>query len=453
MSKIKAIEDALKAAARIAPAEAETDVGKLLQSMSNEPRPAQLAGASSPYSVSTRRPTLSNYATQGNPDEEMLIQTGDALRAAPQTFDKNMRMLAEEPFMRGTQDLSSEGIYAEGNRRGADNLKFITNELMSPQTADNARGWYPIAKMISERAAARGGLPPEAGYAVSAVTSPQTPWDINVARLDRLMDMYPDRFETNPNAARRYVEKRALEKSPGSIAIRGPEYAERIATMPYEELTDPFDRYARVVIADAARNDPMVKKIDLSGEYGEPYGAITFGNSDIINKALNVLNDPSMGNINAQLLGGGKVPSFYNNIATPYSELPISTIDTHSAGAASLFPGGGKDPIVYRAMGLGPAAGGAPAAGDSAVTGAKGLYGPVADMHTLAARELGFDSPREVQSVTWEGVRQLWGQSKKTPQLKQAVTNIWRTSSTLDEARYRIAELLGKPVPRVFQVK
>jgi hypothetical protein len=35
MSKIKAIEDALKAAARIAPA--ETGVGKLLQSMPNEP--------------------------------------------------------------------------------------------------------------------------------------------------------------------------------------------------------------------------------------------------------------------------------------------------------------------------------------------------------------------------------------------------------------------------------
>jgi hypothetical protein len=417
-------------------------------------RPAQLEGADSPFMVSTRRPTAPNYATQGNPDEQLLIQTGEALRAAPPAFEKNMGMLAEEPFMRGMAGASPEQIYEAGVRRGADNLKFIMSDLMSPEKVEAARGWYPTAQMVSARAAERAGLPPEAGYGVAAVTSPQTPWDINVARVDRMMDMYGDRFATDPAAARKYIEGRMETKSPGAIAARGPEYAERIASMPYEELTDKFDKFARVSLADATRNDPMVRKIDLSGEYGEPYGSMTWGSGDSVSKALAIMDDPSMEGINAQLLGGGKVPSFFNNIANPYSAAPISTIDTHSAGAASLFPGGGNDPIVYRAMGLGPSKiGMPPAASDVARTGSKGLYGPISDMHTLAAKEMGFDAPREVQSATWEGVRDLWGQEGKTPELKKAIADIWNNSSSPDEARYLIAELLGKPVRRMFQVK
>lgn len=416
-------------------------------------RPEVLRGAESPFMVSTRRPSQPNYAAHGNPDEELLVQSGDALRVMPQAFEKNMRMLAEEPFMAGVDATDPAAAYQEALKRGADNLSFIVTDLMDPERAATTKEWYPAAQMISERAAARAGLPQQAGYGVTAVTSPQTPWDINVARLDRLMDMYGDRFSVNPADARRYVERRLETRSPGAVASRGPEYAERIASMPYEELNDKFDKFARVSLADATRNDPMVRKIDLSGEYGEPYGGMIWGSGDSIAKALSIMDDPSMENINAQLLGGGKVPSFYNNIAEPNSAAPIVTIDTHSAGASSLFPGGGNDPIVYRAMGLGPSGKGMPpAAADVARTGSKGLYGPLSEMHVIAGERLGM-LPREVQSATWEGVRDLWGQEGKTPALKQAISDIWRTSSTPDEARFRIADLLGKPVRRVFQVK
>lgn len=452
--RIRAARTAAKAAKASRPATRSAETAVRAAEAAPSSRPNVLKGADSPFMVSTRRPTAPNYAVYGNPDEELLVQTGEALRAVPAAFDKNMAMLAEEPFMRGTAGLSPDEIYAEGVRRGADNLKFIMTDLMDPSKVDAARGWYPTAKMVSERAAARAGLSPQAGYGVTAVTSPQTPWDINVARLDRLMDMYGDRFATDPAAARRYVMDRLETKSPGAVASRGPDYAERIAAMPYEELTDKFDKFARVSLADATRNDPLVRKIDLAGEYGDPYGSMTWGSGDSLSKALAIMDNPSIESINAQLLGGGKVPSFYNNIANPYSSAPISTIDTHSAGAASLFPGGGNDPIVYRAMGLGPSGKGMPpAAADAARTGSKGLYGPLSDMHTLAAQEMGFATPREVQSATWEGVRDLWGQEGKTPQLKQAIAEIWRTSATPDEARFKIAELLGKPVRRVFQVK
>jgi hypothetical protein len=60
---------------------------------------------------------------------------------------------------------------------------------------------------------------------------------------------------------------------------------------------------------------------------------------------------------------------------------------------------------------------------------------------------------KATQSVTWEGVRDLWGQSAKTKALKEDIANIWRGSSSPDAARFAVAERLGKPIRRVYAVK
>lgn len=408
-------------------------------------RPEMLEGADFPNMVSTRRPTASNYAKQGNPDERILIQSGTAMQDALKAYERNMQMLTQEPFMADMAGRPVDEIYRVAVERGAGNLNFIMNELMTPGQVDAARNWYPIAQTLSEKAAARAGVPDFAGYGVQAVFSPQTPWPTNVARTDRLMDMWGDGLSVTPGEARRYVEKRLSAGKPDAIARQGFDYAQRIAETPIQDLTDDFDLYARAVLADAARNNPSVPNVNLDGTYGDPFGGITWGSGDTVGKAIRILSNPTIDTVNQQLLGGGKVPSFYNNIAAPFSRLPITTIDTHSAGAAALFPGGGADSIVYRGMGLGGPQGGA---ADSAVTGSKGLYGVLSDAHTLSAQQMGFASPREVQSATWEGVRGMWGMKDKTPQLKADVAEIWRTSRTPDEARFRIAERVGRPVRR-----
>lgn len=420
-------------------------------------RPEVLEGADSPLLISTRRPSPKNFAVYGDPEQKLLIQTGEALKAAPEAFEKNMLQLTEEPFMASFASRDPEKIYDEAIRRGAGNLKFIAEELMSPEKAAASQRWYNVAHDVSGKKAQEVGLPPQAGYGVTAITSPQTMWDINVARMMRLMDMYKDKFSSlSPEERKRameWIDKRMESGSPGAVASKGKEYLTRVGETPMSQLTDPFERYSKVVLSDAVRNPYMVPSISVSGEFGKDVAPITWGSANQINAALDIMNDPSMKNISSQMTGGGKVPSFYNNIAVPESSLPISTIDTHSAGAASLFPGGGKDSIVYRAMGIG-APPGSPrlAAADSAVTGSKGLYGPVSEMHNVAAKELGV-LPRAVQSITWEGVRDLWGQEGKTAALKTAVDNIWRTSKTPDEARARIAELFGKPLSKKFAVK
>ncbi len=402
-----------------------------------------------PSLISTRRPSPANYATQGDPNKEVLIQTGQSLLDAPKALERNMQQLLEEPFMHGVTG-SPEEIYAEGLRRMSDNLKFITNDMMDPSLVDDSRGWYNTANRMGTELAEQYGITPEASFGVNAALSPQKAWPINVANQERLLAMHANDYDTgmsNPGqAASSYIQK-ALDalkgkQKPTAIAQQGPEFAARVMETPMNELTDPFERYTRVVLTDALTNNPSVPNISPDGVKHGDFGKIIWGSSNQAGKALNILDDGSVENIGRQLNGGGKVPTFYNNQAVPDSPLPFVTADTHSAGAASMYPAGADDTITYRTMGLSAPSGGAPAASNSAVTGSKGLYGLVTDAYVAAGQELGM-LPREVQSATWEGVRAKWGDEGKTPALKKAVEEAWRKAKNPQEARRAIADLLG----------
>jgi len=424
-----------------------------------EAPPVRLEGAPSDFMVSTRRPSEANYSTFGNPDAELILQSGDAMKMTPEGFAKNMAQLTEAPFMSDMVGASPDAIYDAATRRGADNLKFIAEELMPEDAARRAVNWYPTAHDLGIGYANRIGKPPQAGWGALAVTSPQTPWPVNVARVDRMTQMMDDNFDVDPEGLKRWLAERTAMaekgRNPGAVFSQGQPYMQRIIETPFSELGSDMDRYSRIVLADASRFPNRVKNITPEGEFTEDFGPMTWGSSREIGSALNIMNDPSMANIRAQLTGGGKVPSFFNDIAAPYTGLPTATMDTHSTGAYSLFPGGGKDPIVYRGMGLGrPTTDLPPAAYSSSATGSKGLYGAMVDAHDLARKELGLDRTNAVQSVTWEGVRDLWGENAKTPALKRAIEEIQRANaSNPDQMRFSVAELLGRPVRRVFQVK
>ena len=397
--------------------------------------------------ISTRRPSEKNFAVFGNPDEVLLTQTGEGMRLNPNAFARTMDLLTEEPFMADMKGMSPDAIFREGERRGADNLKFITEELMDPETVQSSIGWYPTANQLGRGFAARIGQPPEAGWAGIAATSPQTPWPVNVARIDRMSQMMGDQFEVDPAGVQRFLAQQAALSDPTKMLApvrRGLDYVDRIVRSDFGELTDPMDQYSRIVLADKSRFDPRVPDISPSGELFGDYGAMTWGNSRDLSGALSMMQNPSMENIRATLTGGGKVPSFYDDIADPDLAGDIITGDTHSTGATGLFPAGANDTIAVRGMGSGLT---------SAPTGSKGYYGLISDAHNLAAKELGIPRGNAVQSITWEGVRDLWGSNAKTEALKNAVSDIWRNSSSPDEARFRIAELMGRPVKRMFSVR
>lgn len=400
-----------------------------------------------PSLISTRRPSEPNWATQGNPNEELLIQTGQSLRDAPEAYARNMQQLTEEPFMQGFKGTPEE-IEQEALRRSADNMKFIADELMTPDLVDASRDWYPKANEFAQEFASKHGITPEAASGVIAALSPQNHWANNVANADQLIDMFRKGFDpgwmAGPKAAG--LARKQLEgyKSGPMNAIQklGPEGAQRIMEVPFEELS-PAERRHRVAIMSALNYDNTLRDLLPDGSTGDVIGNVKWGSANEVNSALDILNDPSVANIGQVLNGGGKVPTFYNNIIDPNAPLPLVTADTHHAGAASLFPGGGADPIVYRTMGgAAPRAGAPQAAANSAKTGAKGLYGFVTDATALAGKEMGM-LPREVQSVVWEGARNVWGSPKaKTQALKDAVASAWLSTDSPDAARKAIKAIL-----------
>jgi hypothetical protein len=68
---------------------------------------------------------------------------------------------------------------------------------------------------------------------------------------------------------------------------------------------------------------------------------------------------------------------------------------------------------------------GIPKAPKSAVTGLSGTYPLFAEAYKKTAAKLGIQ-PRQLQSITWEGVKSLMGDEKKTPELKAKTRDIWQ---------------------------
>ena len=142
---------------------------------------------------------------------------------------------------------------------------------------------------------------------------------------------------------------------------------------------------------------------------------------------------------------GHKIRNFYNNIINPLSERGHVTVDTHQVGASLLKPLSQEDLEVSHNFGSGNKKF-VPSPAKHAGTGLKGSYPVYEEAVRRAAAELGLQ-PRELQSITWEGIRSLMGDTKKTPELRRAVSAIWRAHEegalTIDQARQEILKASG----------
>jgi hypothetical protein len=161
---------------------------------------------------------------------------------------------------------------------------------------------------------------------------------------------------------------------------------------------------------------------------------VAWGSFAEIAKAISVIKDGSRANISEALGGNHKVRNFYNNIADPSNPNDV-TIDTHAVAAGLLQPLGGKAKEVLDNFGK---------AGKNVNTGVKGTYPLYADAYRQAAGELGIKA-RELQSVVWEKVRDLFPSEWKSPETEKQVKGIWKKYSdgkqTLDKTREEIVQL------------
>jgi len=211
------------------------------------------------------------------------------------------------------------------------------------------------------------------------------------------------------NADRSYNAQAPSGEDLGPVQKKNPEWSER----------------------KAAKDPSLQKTVNAN---------VAWGSLEEIGKAISALEDGSVENIHGDLLDGGshKVPNFYNNILTPNGPGQHVTIDTHAVAAGLLRPLSGKSLEVAQNFG--------DRAPSSVISGTKGTYPIYADAYREAAAELGLQ-PRQLQSITWEGIRDIFPAKWKTAANVAKINDIWRQFEdgelTHDQAFDKIIEARG----------
>jgi hypothetical protein len=348
--------------------------------------------------------------------------------------------------------------------RMTDNLVSLHDAMPEPMR-DLARQWYDTAHKMSKDIAQKYGVSHEQAAGVLAALSPQNAWDNNVALGDRLLDTYKNRqnFEFSPKmeAAIAKVKQGQLSKAGRGILrdIQGKTLTDIANQQMPERLRKKWgaeaeNKWANVKAAqqgmwvrlyDEAHNSPENPMFHPSGEVvGVSPNNRSWIGLDHVAKAIRIINDGSVENINRVMGDGSKIRNFYNNIINPDSENGHVTVDTHAVGAAHFQPFSGDDPEVQHNFGNSPK--GIPGAPKHAATGMRGTYPLYAEAYRRAAQRLGL-KPRELQSITWEGIRSLMGDDKKTPEIKALARDVWQKVQdrelTVKQAREMIIEQAG----------
>jgi hypothetical protein len=202
-----------------------------------------------------------------------------------------------------------------------------------------------------------------------------------------------------------------------------------------KDLADPVEKAMWIRTYDEANNPRHHMVVSPEGEEtgvrladnGKPY-ATGWGSLNEIAKAISMHQNPSYENISRSLGGMHKVRSFYNNILSPNSSNPHTTIDTHAVAAALMRPLSGNSVEVTHNFGSNEKGERGPI--NSSVTGLQGTYPIYHEAYRRAAKERGI-LPRQMQSITWEAIRGLYPDVlKRNEQMKHEINEIWNLNSS-----------------------
>lgn len=417
-----------------------------------------------------------------------LVVTGDGYFKAlnPDQQKKLRDIIAGYP---GMGDLPKDPAQAvsEFKKRGVENVLAIWDA-----TPDDIRSrsklWYVGGRAIVDRFSKQYGVTTQQAAAAIAALSPQKGWQENVRMAEMMLDAVKNLSDkqTTPRqiaylkamahaasevksgkaeAQAQVLEKQVVRFSNPANKAKAQEKAAKLRSQASREKAQA-DITAAVIDemegktfgqlkSDLARamwirswfdgNVRDKKTPDITPE-GDilPVSAVTETGKPVtlrwqgygpLKKVLQALKDDSRSSISKVLGGAHKVRNFYNNLLLPnLREMQDVTVDTHAV-AAALFRGlGAADPEIGFALG------GSPSGGDFS-----GNYGLYADMYREAA-EARNALPREMQSVTWEAIRNLMTRSFKS-RTKDQLAAIWKSVETgeltREQARKRIIAAAG----------
>ena len=407
--------------------------------------------------VGQRNPVAAGSPRTNNPDASV------GMKEVEQAAEKRpayMKSLADRvskydsfnpPAPEGAaEEFSPEKAEAEANpkdvvksfvQHAVDNIVHMYNQIPE-KIREQSRQWYPGANKLTADWAKEYGLTHEQAAGVTAVLSPQNPWDNNISLAKRAMDIYKNKQDYNWDVE---MNKKAAELYGQSKAIA--QFTDMVRGSKLGELTDPDPEVAQAMkamwlrIYDEAHNP---RDFEMHAPDGTPRGLSRTVNGapsqaawfslEPIMKAISIMDDGSMDNIHQNLGMAHKVRNFYNNIINPWSKSGDVTIDTQAVGVAHMSPLSLNSPEVIDNF----------KSPENAELGLRGTYPLYAEAYRQAAAKLGV-LPRELQSATWDAIRPLFGD--KNPDIIKAVRDIWKEHKngdiTAEQARKRIIEAAG----------
>jgi hypothetical protein len=423
--------------------------GRMVQPVGDAVAPATLPGE---LRASTRFPTAAK-ATE-DPLKQQLTIGASELRNSP-TFEHNMGLLGDYPGFAHLKGMPAEDAMRGYIDQARGNMNYLYDN--APQIMkDRSPLWYDGANNLSGALAQRYGIDRQSSSAALAALSPQMDWFKNASLAERVGDVI-----FSPTASKKMSsEMEAFAK--GSPALNNPANAELFKSIQgkmFSELTDPLDQALWIRLYDEAHNPRSYRTIMPEGLLGDfvtngdgSQAKIGWGALGEIEKAVKAYQSGGDMNVISPMLGTKhKVRSFYNNIELPNDRrFGDVTADTHQVAAAQMRPLSGSTPAVAHNLASGLAKNKQPAGyvaeKSSALDGVQGTYGLVADATRLAAQDQGM-LPRQMQSGTWEPVRELFPSTFKSAKNAERVDDVWRARDagdlTIEQARKAILDLAG----------
>jgi len=393
-----------------------------------------------PDRISTRLPTTKG-AKEDAVANKLTVST-EAMGKKPSVLEHNAKLVSSYPGVR------IKARSAQGRARAfIDHVKanlLALFDRVPAETRERSKQWYDGARALTTVWAGRYGLPDRSVAAVIAALSPQKDWYQNVSLAERVLDVWSKRQD--------YVYDEAMEAKGAELFAKYPDLLAKLRGKSLAELEHLTEKAAFVRIYDQAHNPRGFRIASPEGQFlGEPGGNVAWGSLVEVAKAVSVLEGQSFENVSFSLGDRHKVRNFYNNIISPRSSEGDVTIDTHAVAAGLLRALSGSDAEVFHNFGSSPMAAKQPpgwvAAKNANEFGVSGTYGFYADAYREAAAERGV-SAREMQSITWEAVRGLFGAKFKSNKKNvKAVNDLWLAHSkgdaSLEETINAVIEYAG----------
>jgi hypothetical protein len=386
----------------------------------------------------------------------------DAIKKAdeskPGFMSKMAQSVAKYPGVKITPEEAAENPEKALNKfinHVADNLTWLHDQIPS-SIRGISKLWYDSAHVLTKDISRRYGLSHEQVAGIVAALSPKNEWNNNIEIAKRVIDTYKTKQNATwtPEMGKRFAE----------IAPKNPDLAlliDRIRGKKLSELQGADEKAAWIRLYDESHNVPQKSNYapdgSIRGFARNDSGSISkssWSSLPATMKAVNMIEDGSMENIHTLLGEAHKIRNFYNNIIDPWNKSGDVTIDTHAVGAGHLRPMSQKSEEVLHNFGSSfkptkeEVESGQTASSSigNSVYGVNGTYALYAEAYRRAAAKLGI-LPRELQSITWEGIRSLYEAKAKTPELRQKIAQVWKDHKdgnvSIGRARQQIVKAAG----------